>query len=115
MSHEKRHEKNYRGGFGEYYCIPGCQSAFCDASRVKTGLHFLDCQKIQHCVRNGCMLLKDIGVLEQLINLVKQKKVMVCEFHFNPKQIRVSLGISREIYLPGSVPSVFEFKPEGKK
>ena len=41
------------------------------------------------------------------------KKVMVCEFHFNPKQ--VFLGIGRKTYLPGSVPSVFEFKPEEKK
>ena len=40
---------------------------------------------------------------------------MVCEFHFNPKQIRVSLGIGRKTYLPASVPSVFEFKPEEKK
>ena len=40
---------------------------------------------------------------------------MVCKFNFNPKQIRVSLGIGRKTYLPGSVPSVFEFKPEGKK
>ena len=45
----------------------------------------------------------------------KTKNVMVCEFHFNPKQIRVSLGIGRKTYLPGSVPSVFEFKPEEKK
>ena len=40
---------------------------------------------------------------------------MVCEFHFNPKQIRVSLGIGRKIYLPGSVPSVFDFKHEENK
>ena len=40
---------------------------------------------------------------------------MVCEFHFNPKQIRVSLGIGRGTYLPGSVPSMFEFKTEEKK
>ena len=40
---------------------------------------------------------------------------MVCEFHFNPKQIQLSLGIGRKTYLPGIVPSVFEFKPEGKK
>ena len=45
----------------------------------------------------------------------KTKKAMVCEFHFNPKQIRVSLEIDRMTYLPGNVPSVFEFKPEEKK
>ena len=33
----------------------------------------------------------------------------------NPKQIGVSFGIGRKTYLPGSVPSVFEFKPEEKK
>ena len=42
------------------------------------------------------------------------KKVMVYEFYFNPKQIRVSLGIGRKTYLPVSVPSVFVFKPEEK-
>ena len=40
---------------------------------------------------------------------------MVCKFHFNPKQIRVSLGIGRKIYLPESVLLVSEFKPEEKK
>ena len=40
---------------------------------------------------------------------------MVCEFHFNPKQILVSLGIGKKTYVSGSVPSVFEFKPEEKK
>ena len=45
----------------------------------------------------------------------KTRKVMGCQFRFNPKQIRVSLGIGRKTYLPGSVPSVFEFKPEEKK
>ena len=40
---------------------------------------------------------------------------MICEFHFNPKQIRISLGIGRKTYLPGSVPSVFEYKPGEKK
>ena len=40
---------------------------------------------------------------------------MVCEFHFNQKQIWVSLGTGRKTYLPESVLSVFEFKLEEKK
>ena len=40
---------------------------------------------------------------------------MVCKFHFNPKQIRISLGIGRKTYLPGSVQSVSEFKLEEQK
>ena len=27
-SSKKRPQKNYSGGFGDYCCIPGCQSAF---------------------------------------------------------------------------------------
>ena len=39
----------------------------------------------------------------------------VCEFHFNSKQIRVSLGIGRKTYLQGSIPLMFEFKSVEKK
>ena len=43
------------------------------------------------------------------------RKVMVCEFHFKWKQIRVSLGKGWNIFLPGSALLVFGFKPEEKK
>ena len=45
----------------------------------------------------------------------KTKNVIVCKFHINPEQIRVSLGISRKTCLPGSLPSMPELKPEEKK
>ena len=35
-SSKKRTQKNYRGVFGDYCCIPGCQSAFYDVKKVKT-------------------------------------------------------------------------------
>ena len=35
---KKPPQKNYKGSFGNYCCIPGCQSAFYDANRVKTGI-----------------------------------------------------------------------------
>ena len=53
--------------------------------------------------------------MEELIKFSKTKIVMVYEFHFNLKQIRVSLGIGRKTYLPGSLPSMLEFKTEEKK
>ena len=62
-SSKKRTQKGYRGVFGDYCCIPGCQSAFYD----------VNCKKVQHCVINSCNLLKDIGVLPELIDLVKRK------------------------------------------
>ena len=35
---KKRTQKNSRDGFGDYCCIPGCQSAFYDANTVKSGI-----------------------------------------------------------------------------
>ena len=40
---------------------------------------------------------------------------MIFEFHFNSKQIWVSLGIGKKTYLPGCVPSVFELNPAKKR
>ena len=37
-SSKKRPQKNYRGCFRDYCCIPGCQSAFYDGNRVKTDI-----------------------------------------------------------------------------
>ena len=71
---KKRHQKNYRGSFGNYCCTAGCQSAFYDANRVKTGIVPFKLPKNVAFVRNGCKLLKDIGVLKEMINLVKGKK-----------------------------------------
>ena len=100
---KKRRQKNYRGDFDDYCCIPGCQSAFYDANRVKAGILLFKLPKDPALRKKGCKLLKDIDVLEELIKFSKMKKVMVCEFHFNPKEIRVSLGIGRKTYLPESV------------
>ena len=44
-SSKKCPQKNYRDGFGYYCCIPGCQSAFYDAKRVKTGIALFKLQK----------------------------------------------------------------------
>ena len=74
-----RHQKNYRGGFGDYCCIPRCQRAFYDANRVKTGIVLFKLPKDPE-LRNGCKLLKDMGVLEELINLIKRKKPWFVNF-----------------------------------
>ena len=112
---KKRPQKNYRGGFGDYCCIKGCQSTFYDANRVKPGIALFKLL-IDPALRKKCLqVIKRYRRTRGADKFSKTKKVMVCEFHFNPKQIRVSLGIGGRTYLPGSVPSVFEFKPEEKK
>ena len=105
-SSKKRPRKNHIGGFGDYCCIPDCQSAFYDANRLKSGIALFKLPK------DPALRKRRTGRADKFS---KTRKVMVCEFRFNPKQIRVSLGIGRRTYLPVSVPSVFEFKPEEKR
>ena len=84
-SSRKRPQKNYRSGLGDYSCTPGCQSASYDANVVKIAL-------LKKCLQ----VIKRYKCTGGADKFSKTKKVMVCEFHFNPKQIRVSLGIGRK-------------------
>ena len=86
--------------------------AFYDANRVKTGIAFFKLPKHPAFRKKWLQVFKRYRCTGGADQFSKTKKVMVSEIHFNPAQIRVSLRISRKTYLPGSVPSVFEFKPE---
>ena len=112
---QKRLQKNYSGGFGDYCCIPGCQSAFYDANRVKTGIALFKLPKDPPLRKKWLQVTERYWRTGGADNFNKTKKVRVCEFHFNPKQIWPSLGIGRKTYLPGIVSSLFECKTEEKK
>ena len=85
-------QKNDRGRFGDYCCILGCQSAFYDANRVKTGISLFKLPKDLALRKKWLQVLKRYGRTGGADTCSKTKKVMVYEFHFNSKQIRVSLG-----------------------
>ena len=103
-SSKKHPQKNDRGGFGDYRCIPRCQRAFYDANWVKTGIALFKLPK-DPALRKKCLeVIKQYGRTRGAHTFSKTKKAMVCEFHLNPKQVWVSLGIGRKSYLPGSVP-----------
>ena len=112
---KKRPQKNCRGGFGVYCCISGCQSAFYDTNRVKTGIVLFKLSKDPVLCNKQLQVIKRYRRAGRADKFSETEKVMVCEFHFNPKQIRISLRKGRKTYLPGRVPSVFEFKSEEKK
>ena len=83
---KKRPQKNYRGGFGDYCCIPACQSAFYDANRVKTGIALFKLPKDPALRKKWLQVIKRYRRTGGADKLSKTKKVMVSEFHFNPKQ-----------------------------
>ena len=91
---KKRPQKNYRGGFGDYCCIPACQIAFYDANRVKTGIALFKLPKDPALRKKWLQVIKRYRRTGGADKFSKTKKVMVSEFHFNPKQIRVSLKLN---------------------
>ena len=93
-------QKNYRGGSGNYCWIPGCQSAFYDANRVKTGIALFKLPKDPALCKKWLQVIKRYRRTGGADKFSKTKKVMVCKFHFNSKQIWVSLGIGRKAHLP---------------
>ena len=64
--------KNYRGGYGDCCSIPGCQSVIYYTNRVKSGVALFNLSKVP--AMRVKKLLKDTGLLEELINSVKHKK-----------------------------------------
>ena len=64
--------KNYRGGYGDCCSIPRCQSVIYYANRVKSGIALFNLSKVP--AMRVKKLLKDTGLLEELINSVKHKK-----------------------------------------
>ena len=71
-------------------CIPGCQSAFYDANRVKTDIAIFKLPKDPALRKKWLQVIQKYRRTGGADKFSKTKKVMVCEFHFNPKQIRVS-------------------------
>ena len=71
---KKRHQKNYRGSFGNYCCTAGCQSAFYDANRVKTGIVPFKLPKNAALRKKWLQVIKRYRRTKEMINLVKRKK-----------------------------------------
>ena len=92
---KKRPQKNYRDGFGDYCCISGFQSVFYDANRIKTGISHFKLSEDPALCKKCLQVIKRYRRTGGADKFSKTKKVMVCEFHLNSKQIRVSLGIGK--------------------
>ena len=60
-SSKKCLQKNYRGGYGYYCWIPGCQSAFFDGNSIKAGTALFE-------------LPKDPGLPKKRLQVIKRYK-----------------------------------------
>ena len=105
--------KNSSGGFGNYCCIPNCKSAFYNSRREKTGITLFQLPSKDNERKKWIKIISNFrrsGPRDNFDSSNKNKRIFVCEFHFKPDEIRVTLGVGRKKLLPGAIPSIFDFK-----
>jgi hypothetical protein len=96
-SSSKRPAKLLKAGRGIYCCIPKCGSAFYNNMNEKTGIGFFKFpsdSKQQQTWKRIIKLCRRKGGND---HFRVDKSTRICEFHFNPKDIKVSIGIGRKI------------------
>ena len=98
-----------RGGRGAGCCVPNCRSTFYDRFEEKTGISLFSIP--------GEKFLKKRKAWFAQINKFRRKggvdsftitnSTKVCELHFRPGEVKVSIGAGRKRLAPGVEPSDF--------
>ena len=97
--------KDLQEFLGIYCCVPQCGSALKDKHKQKSGISW-KCSPFQS-------LKKTIGQYRRkgYTDTFKIKKTThICEFNFQAKEIKVSLGVGRKTLFEGADPSIFPCK-----
>ena len=109
-SSQKRPPRITGGGSGIYCCVPQCGSASYDKHKQKSGIGFF---KFPENVALFKVWKKTIGQYRRkggADTFEIKKTTRICEFHFQAKEIKVSLGVGRKTLVEGAVPSIFPSK-----
>ena len=109
-SSQKRPPRITSGGPGIYCCVPQCSSASYDKHKQKSGIGFF---KFPENVALFKVWKKTIGQYRRkggADTFEIKKTTRICEFHFQAKEIKVSLGVGRKTLVEGAVPSIFPSK-----
>ena len=101
------------GGRDVYCCIPLCGSATYDRFMIKTEIGFFkfpDEKKYPVLRKKWISTIKQFRRKGSNDSFQIKSTTKVCEFHFKPEEIKVSMGIGRKSILPGAIPSIFKFR-----
>lgn len=104
------------GGRGKYCCIPMCSSAQYDKDKNKTKIAlfgFPNKEKKPDVYKSWCKEIYKYRRKGAGDNFNITRHTKVCEFHFKPEEIKVSLGRGIKTLKTGNeIPSVFSFKED---
>ena len=102
------------GGRGIYCCVPMCGSSQYDNHKTKTNIalfSFPNKDKRPEVYKAWCNEIYKYRRKWGIDNFHITKYTKICEFHFKPEEIKVSLGRGIKTLKTGQkIPSVFTFK-----
>ena len=107
---QKRPPRITSGGSGIYCCVPQHGSASYGKHKQKPGIGFF---KFPENVALFKVWKKAIGQNRRkggADTFEIKKTTSICEFHFQGKEIKVSLGVGHKTLVEGAVPSIFPSK-----
>ena len=106
-------ERAKAGGRSMYCCVPECGSSFYDNNKMKTNISLFSFPNkeskpdLHKAWKNEILKYRRKGGADKFeIN----QYTKVCQLHFSPNDIKVSIGRGIKTLKSGAVPSVFNFK-----
>ena len=114
-SSQKRPPRITSGESKIYCCVPQCGSVSYDKHKQKSGIEFF---KFSENVTFFKTWKKSIGQYRRIggIDTFEIKKTMrICEFHFQAKEIKVSLGVAHKTLVEEAVSSIFPSKKKEER
>ena len=98
------------GGSGIYCCVPQCGNATYNAQDQRSGIGFFKFPKDTKLRKSWVRVLSQHRRKGGNDMFSINDKTVICEFHFEITEIRVSLGMGRKTLVHGSIPSLFKFR-----
>ena len=106
-------QQKLKGGRSIYCCIPNCGSSFYDKDGNKTGIGFFKFPTDKDRRKLWIRIVNNVRRKGAGDNFTINEYTRICQFHFNPSDIKISLGIGRKTLSPGATP-VFKNSTEQK-
>ena len=114
-SAKERPKQPQGGGRGVYCCVPECLSSQYDRDGQKRNISlfsFPDKDTKPEMFRAWKKEISKYRRKGQNDNFEIKKSTKVCEFHFKPEEIRITLGHGKKKLHKDAVPSIYSFKHE---
>ena len=106
VQHECASKNEQKGGRGQYCCIPDCGSSRYDKHKIKTKIGLFKFPiKNKSLMRSWKKTVKNVRRKGGKDKFSISSTTVICEYHFKPGEVKISIGSGRKSLVVGAVPS----------